>query len=91
MLAERAQDELGLGGQLDRLAQRLRQLLDSALAALVGRQVVEVALHRLRQLVALLDPLEAGLQQRRERQVRIARRIRAAELHARGLLLARVV
>src|SRR4051794_41339927 len=54
VLAERAQDELGLGGDLDRLAQRLGQLLDAQPPALVGREVVEVLLHRLRAPVALL-------------------------------------
>src|SRR3954470_16715250 len=59
VLAERAQHELGLGGELDRLAQRLGELLDPQPLPLVGRQVVEVLLHRLGQLVALLDALEA--------------------------------
>src|SRR4051794_25005999 len=56
--------------QLDGLAERLRQLLDPQPLPLVGRQVVEVLLHRLRQLVTLLDSLEAGHEQRREGQVR---------------------
>src|SRR3954454_177980 len=91
VLAERAQDELGLRRDLDRLAERLGQLLDAEPPALLRRQVVEVLVHRLRQLVALLDPLECGLQQRGERQVRGARRVRTAKLHARRLLLAGVV
>ena len=91
VLAERAQHELGLGGDLDRLAQRLRQLLDAEPAALVGREVVEVLLHRLGQLVAALDALQAGLQQHRERQVRVAGGIGRAQLHARRVLLAGVV
>ena len=42
---------------------------DAALSApLLGRQV-EVRLHRLRKLVALLDPLEAGVEERSERQI----------------------
>jgi hypothetical protein len=53
--------------------------------------VVEVLLHRLGELVALLDPLEAGLEKRGEREVWVAGRVRAAQLHPRGLLLARVV
>src|SRR6185437_8360046 len=53
VLPERAQDELGLGGQLDRLAQRLGQLLDPEPATVLRRQVVEVLVHRLGQLVAL--------------------------------------
>src|SRR3954464_10600747 len=89
VLAEGAQDELGLRGDLDRLAERLGELLDAEPAPVVGREVVEVLLHRLGQLVALLDALQPGLQQRGEGQVRVARGVRAAQLHARGLLLAR--
>src|SRR5204863_1890720 len=48
VLAERAQHELGLGGELDRLAQRLGELLDAQALAIVGSEVVEVLLHRLR-------------------------------------------
>src|SRR4051795_86816 len=50
VLPEGPQDQLGLRGDLDRLAERLRQLLDPEPAALVRRQVVEVLLHRLGQL-----------------------------------------
>src|SRR3954468_9227675 len=91
VLAERAQDELGLRRELDRLAERLGELLDAEPPAFLRRQVVEVLLHRLGELVTLLDPLEARLQQRGERQIRVAGRVRAAQLHARGLLLAGVV
>src|SRR5919109_4586123 len=48
VLAERPQHELGLGGQLDRLSERLRKLLDAEAAPLVRAQVGEVLLHRLR-------------------------------------------
>src|SRR3954449_11554436 len=58
VLAEGPQHELGLRGQLDRLAERLRELLDPQPPAVVGRQVVEVLLHRLGQLVAVLDPVQ---------------------------------
>src|SRR3954449_578599 len=91
VLPERAQDELGLRRDLDRLAERLGELLDAEPLALVRRQVVEVLLHRLGQLVAALDALQPGLEQRRERQVRVARRVRTAQLHPRRLLLAGVV
>src|SRR3954453_8454650 len=91
VLAERAQDELGFRRDLDRLAERLRQLLDPEPPPVLGRQVVEVLLHRLGQLVALLAAFEPRLQERGERQVRVARRIRTAELHARRLPRARVV
>src|SRR3954447_26362526 len=76
VLAERAQDELGLRGDLDRLAERLGELLDAEPAALLGRQVVEVLVHRLRELVALLDAFQPGLEQSGEREVRVARRVR---------------
>ena len=56
-----------------------------------GTDVVEVLLHRLGQLVALLDALEPRREQDREGQVGVARRVGAAQLHARGLLLAGVV
>src|SRR6187549_2009747 len=58
VLAEDPQHQLGVGGDLDRLAERLRELLDPALLALLGGQVVEILLHRLGELIALLDPLE---------------------------------
>src|SRR5487761_162310 len=91
VLAERAQHQLRLGCDLDRFAERLRQLLDAQTPPLLRREVVEVLLHRLRELVALLDALEAGLQQHRECEVGVARRVRAAQLHARRLLLAGVI
>src|SRR3954468_2746687 len=91
VLAERAEDELGLRRDLDRLAERLGQLLDAEALSLLGGQVVEVLLHRLGQLVALLDALEPRLQQGGEGEVRVARGGGAAELHPRRLLLARVV
>src|ERR1700712_3438527 len=80
VLTEGAQDQLGLGRQLNRLAQRLRQLLDPEPATLLRREVVEVLLHRVGKLVAVLDALEARLQEHREGQVRIAGRVRAAQL-----------
>src|SRR3954452_13965120 len=61
VLAEGAEDELGLGGDLDRLVQRSRQMPDADPAALVRAEVVKVLLHRLGQLVAALDALQPGL------------------------------
>src|SRR4029078_3017532 len=55
VLAERLQDQLRLRRDLDRLAERLGKLFHPELLPLVRRQVVQVSLHRLRQLVALLD------------------------------------
>jgi hypothetical protein len=78
VLTERAQHQLGLGGDLDRLAERLGQLLDAAPLALLRGEVVEVLLHRLGQLVALLDPLQPRLQHAREAEVGVARGVGAA-------------
>src|SRR3954447_13854838 len=91
VLAERAQHELGLRRDLDRLAERLGQLLDAEPLPLLGREAVEVLLHRLGQLVALLDPLEPRLEQHGEGQVRVAGGVGAAQLHPRGLLAPGVV
>jgi len=91
MLTQRAQDELGLGRQLDGLTQRLRELFDAQSPTLVGRQVVQVLLHRLGQFVPVLDPLQPRLEERGEGQIGIAGWIRAAKLHAGGSLLAGVI
>ena len=91
VLAEALEQQLAGGAELDRLAERLRQLLDAGPLALLVGEVVEVLLHRRRQLVALLDPLEARVQHRREGQVGVAGRVGAAQLGPRGALLARVV
>ena len=40
---------------------------------------------------ALLDAFEAGVQERRERQVRVTGRVGAADIGARGLLVPRLV
>src|SRR5919107_6238723 len=82
VLAERAQDELGLGRDLDRLAERLGQLLDPEPLPLLRRQVVEVLLHRLGELVALLDPLEAGLPQGGGGEGGGGRRVGGGPLHS---------
>ena len=76
---------------LSRVVTRLGQLPDAHRGPLGLAEVVQVAVDRVGQLVTLLDPLEARLQQSREREVRIARRVRTAKLRARGGLLARVV
>src|SRR4051794_10923542 len=52
---------------VDGLAERLGQVLHAHRLALLLREVVEVALDRLGQLVAALDSLEPGLEQRCER------------------------
>src|SRR5262245_45662730 len=72
--AERLAHERRLRELVDRLAERLGEGDDAALTPLLGGEVVEVRLHRIGQLVALLDPLEPRVQERREREVRVARR-----------------
>src|ERR1700756_2167945 len=64
--AEGLAGELRTGQLVDRLAEPLRQRDDSPLAALLRSQVVQVRLHRIGQLVALLDPLEPRVQEARE-------------------------
>ena len=56
---------------VEHLFERARHLLDHRL--LLGRQVVQVLVHRLRRLELVLDAVEAGHQHRAERQVRVAR------------------
>src|SRR5581483_980903 len=89
--AERLLRELRPGKLVDRLAQRLGEGDDASLAPLLGGQVVQVRLHRIRELIALLDPLEPGVEEAREREVRVARGIRAAKLRSRRLLRPRLV
>jgi hypothetical protein len=50
-----------------------------------GRQVVEVLVHGLARVDLVLDPVEAGHQHGRERQVRVGRRVGEADLDALGL------
>src|SRR3712207_7451710 len=50
---------------------RLGQLLDPEPPALVRAQVVQVLLHRLGQVVAALDALQAGHQQRDRKSIRL--------------------
>src|SRR5438552_2200770 len=91
MRAKRLTGKVGFGQGVDRLAECLRQRDDASVAALLRSQVVEVRLHRLRQLVALLDSLEAGVQERCKRQVGVAGRVGTADLRARRLLRAGLV
>src|SRR5437763_1900857 len=71
LLPERLLDPLGAGHLLDRRSQHLRQVVHTQREPLLLREVVEVAFDRFGQLVPLLDPLEARLQQRREGEVRV--------------------
>src|SRR5207248_4196181 len=91
VVAERAPHQVGAGELVDRLAERLREGDDPALATLLRGEVVEVLLHRRLELVTLLDPFEARVEQGREREVRVARRIGTANLGARRLLGAGLV
>src|SRR6266581_3063694 len=62
------------------LLQAARRVLD--VLALRRLQLVQVHIHRLGRLDLVLHPVEAGHEQRRERQVRVARRIGRPELDA---------
>ena len=72
----------------ERLVERARHLRH--LGQLLRRQVVEVLVDRVRRLDPVLHAVEAGHQHRREGQVRVARRVGAAELEALGLRALRV-
>src|ERR671921_2325135 len=58
VLSEGLLQELRLLGLLDRLSEVSGQALDAHLLPLLVGEVVEIALHRFGQLVALLYPLE---------------------------------
>src|SRR5829696_1751217 len=91
VLTQSLLQELGTLDLPDRFAEVDGQCLDTHLLALVDGEVVEVALHRLGELVAFLDAFEPCMQERREAQVDVRRRVRTPELRALGLSLARVV
>jgi hypothetical protein len=91
VVAERSPHQLRRGQLVDCLAEGLRQGHDPPLLPLLGGEVVEVAVHRRLELIALLDPLEPRVQERGEGEVGVAGRIGAADLGARRLLGARLV
>src|SRR5262249_21289809 len=72
MRTERLASHLRGGELVDRLAQGLWQRDDAALSPLLRAQVIEVRFHRVRELVALLDSLQARVEQRGEREIRVA-------------------
>src|SRR5437667_5774245 len=78
---------VGLQG-LQRLEETSRCVLD--VLPLFRLQVVQVYVHRLRRLDLVLDAVEAGHQQRGEREVRIRRRIRRPELEPLGFRRRRI-
>jgi hypothetical protein len=69
--------------RVEHLGERTRDLLD--LGVLLGRQLVEVLVHGLRGLDAVLDAVQAGHELGREGEVGVARRVRDPELDALGL------
>src|SRR5690606_18751545 len=82
VLAEGLADDLVLLQLLDRLAERGGEHRDvAALEVLVG-EVIEILLHRVLERQLIDDAVHAGRQHRREGEVRIAGRIRAAQLDA---------
>src|SRR5579871_3657268 len=82
MIAERAAHD-AVGIELgDRLAQRLRQGSDAALAALLFRQVVRRADERRPRERGTADAVRGGGDEDGEREIGIARRIGAAHLDA---------
>ena len=83
MVAERLACELGGGKLVDRLAEGLREGDNAARLPVLGGELVEVLLHRLGLLVALLDALEAGLERAGEAEVGVAGGVGAAQLGAR--------
>src|SRR5206468_7598526 len=85
--AERLAGELRLRELVDRLTESLGERDDPARLAVLGRELVEVLLHGLRKLVALLDPLEPRMQERREGEVGVARRVWAPDLGTSRLLV----
>src|ERR1700730_3323370 len=81
VLAEDLGEQLAALHGLDRLVEALRQRLDAEHPALRRGQRPDAALGPRRQLVPLLDALEARTEDRREGQVRVARGVERAELY----------
>jgi hypothetical protein len=67
----------------ERFVQRARHLRHAC--KLLGREVVQVLVHRLGWLDTVLHPIEAGHEHGREGKVRVAGRVRTAELDPLGL------
>src|SRR5258705_1510217 len=78
---------VGLQG-LQRLEETSRRVLD--VLPLLRLQLIQIHVHRLRRLDLVLDAVEAGHQQRREREIRVGRRIRRPELEPLGLRRRRI-
>jgi hypothetical protein len=88
VLAERIGNELGVLHLPHRSRQRVGQGLDALGQTLLLGQLVEVGGELVGEVVALLDPLEAGVEDDREREVGVAGRVGRAELDPRRRLLA---
>jgi hypothetical protein len=79
------QQEVVIGFQgFERFAQRTAH--GRHLGQFGRRQVIEVLVHRLARVDLVLDPVEAGHQQRRIAQVGVGHRVGEAEFHALGLV-----
>jgi hypothetical protein len=71
--------------RVERVSEAAGRLLDADLVELGPVHLVDVLVDRRRRLDLVLDAVEAGHQDRRERQVRVGGRVRGAELDALGL------
>src|SRR6478736_5605723 len=91
VLAENVGDELALLHDLERPTEGRRERLDAHGATLGVGEAPDVVLGLGRQLVALLDALETGTEQDREREIGVAGGVERPHLDARGLALVGLV
>ena len=85
VLAEGVEHELGALHHPQGVRERLRELLDAELGQLLVGQLEQVGLGLRRQVVLLLDALQPGGQDQREREVGVAGGIGRAVLEAGGV------
>ena len=76
VLAERVADEVVLLELVERLAEVRRQVVDAQVTPLAVAHRVDVLVHRRPGIDLLVDAVEPGPQHHRQREVRIARRVR---------------
>ena len=88
VIAQRVAHELARARHLDRLVEVVGQRVEADGLTLVGGHLVDVGLDRGRQLVLVLDALEAGGEHDGEGQVGVGGRVGVAQLGAHGALFA---